>query len=125
MVEVEGVMVMEDGWRRLEVMTWLVLAGWVARDDGEMVDSGKASGSNSIGKYNIKSDNSDVHDHGNHDVAIPLMAIEEVSNRFANILYGYFIGKRLPFHIVKNYVKNAFAKYGIERVMLHNGFFFF
>ncbi|GKC87190.1 eukaryotic initiation factor 4A-3 [Tanacetum coccineum] len=34
MVEVGGVMVMEDGWRRMEVMAWLVLAGWVAGGDG-------------------------------------------------------------------------------------------
>ncbi|GKF38398.1 hypothetical protein Tco_0118459, partial [Tanacetum coccineum] len=34
MVEVGGVMVMEDGWRRMEVMAWLVLAGWGAGGDG-------------------------------------------------------------------------------------------
>ncbi|GJR93011.1 ribonuclease H-like domain-containing protein [Tanacetum coccineum] len=59
------------------------------------------------------------------DVAIPLVLIEEVSNRFANTLYGYIIGKRLAFPIVENYVKNACVKYRIKRVMLHNGFFFF
>ncbi|GKA63014.1 zinc knuckle CX2CX4HX4C containing protein [Tanacetum coccineum] len=59
------------------------------------------------------------------DVAIPLVAIKEVSTLFANTLYGYFIGKRLAFPIVEDYVKNAWEKYGIERVMLHDGFFFF
>nr|GFB08123.1 zinc knuckle CX2CX4HX4C [Tanacetum cinerariifolium] len=59
------------------------------------------------------------------DVAIPLAVVDEVSNRFVNTLYGYFIGKRLAFPIVKNYVTNTWAKYGLERVMLHNGFFFF
>ncbi|GJS09365.1 zinc knuckle CX2CX4HX4C containing protein [Tanacetum coccineum] len=59
------------------------------------------------------------------DVTISLVEIKEVSNRFANTLYGYFIGKRLAFPIVENYVKNTWAKYGIERVMLHNGVFFF
>ncbi|GKD28037.1 hypothetical protein Tco_1234251 [Tanacetum coccineum] len=34
-------------------------------------------------------------------------------------------GKRLAFPIVENYLKKAWAKYGIERVMLQNGFFFF
>ncbi|GKE66115.1 hypothetical protein Tco_1520276 [Tanacetum coccineum] len=58
-------------------------------------------------------------------VAIPLGAVDEVSTRFENTLYGYFIGKRLAFLIVENYVKNAWEKYGIERVMLQNGFFFF
>ncbi|GJT37264.1 zinc knuckle CX2CX4HX4C containing protein [Tanacetum coccineum] len=57
-------------------------------------------------------------------VTLPLAAAEEVSKRFINTLYGYFIGKRLAFPIVENYVKNVWAKYGIERVMLQNGFFF-
>ncbi|GKC46592.1 hypothetical protein Tco_1064314 [Tanacetum coccineum] len=59
------------------------------------------------------------------DVAIPLVAIEEVSTLFANTLYGYFIGKRLAFPIVEDYVKNAWKKYEIEHVMLHDGFLFF
>ncbi|GKC12677.1 hypothetical protein Tco_1009459 [Tanacetum coccineum] len=54
------------------------------------------------------------------DVAIPLAAVDEVSNRFVNTLYGYFIGKRVAFLIAENYVKNTWAKYGLERVMLHN-----
>ncbi|GJV06019.1 hypothetical protein Tco_1343675 [Tanacetum coccineum] len=59
------------------------------------------------------------------DVTIPLVAVEEVSSRFVNTLYGYFIGKRLAFPIVENYVKNSLEKYGIQQVMLQNGFFFF
>ncbi|GJV97270.1 zinc knuckle CX2CX4HX4C containing protein [Tanacetum coccineum] len=39
-------------------------------------------------------------------VTIPLSAIEEVSSRFANTLYGYFVGKRLAFRLVENYVQN-------------------
>ena len=58
-------------------------------------------------------------------VTIPLKEIEDVSARFANTLYGYFIGKRLAFPIVENYVKNTWAKFGLERVMLNNGFFLF
>ncbi|GKE44277.1 hypothetical protein Tco_1471561 [Tanacetum coccineum] len=58
-------------------------------------------------------------------VAIPLAAVEEVSKRFNNTLYRYFIGKRLAFPIVENYVKNTWAKFGLERVMLQNGFFLF
>ncbi|GJW77890.1 hypothetical protein Tco_0139572 [Tanacetum coccineum] len=59
------------------------------------------------------------------NVAISLAAMEEVSNRFENTLYGYFIGHRLAFPLVENYVKNAWAKYGLERSMLKKGFFFF
>ncbi|GJY88017.1 hypothetical protein Tco_0502645 [Tanacetum coccineum] len=58
-------------------------------------------------------------------VAIPLAAVEEVSARFENTLYGYFIGHRLAFPLVENYVKNAWAKFGLERPMLKKGFFFF
>ncbi|GJU08067.1 putative ribonuclease H-like domain-containing protein [Tanacetum coccineum] len=43
----------------------------------------------------------------------------------SNTLYGYFIGKRLAFPVVENYVKNAWQKFGLERVMLTHGFFIF
>nr|GFB23689.1 RNA-directed DNA polymerase, eukaryota, reverse transcriptase zinc-binding domain protein [Tanacetum cinerariifolium] len=59
------------------------------------------------------------------NVAIPLADAEEVSQRFENTLYGYFIGKRLAFTLVETYVKNAWAKFGLEQTMLTNGFFFF
>ncbi|GKB10326.1 zinc knuckle CX2CX4HX4C containing protein [Tanacetum coccineum] len=58
-------------------------------------------------------------------LAIPLVAVEEVRNRFVNTLYGYFIGKRIVFPLVEKYVKNTWEKFGLERVMLRNGFFFF
>ncbi|GJT65767.1 hypothetical protein Tco_1017247, partial [Tanacetum coccineum] len=48
------------------------------------------------------------------DLAIPLDSVNEISKRFANALNGYFIGKRLAFSIVENYVKNTWAKYGIN-----------
>ncbi|GJS65061.1 probable inactive serine/threonine-protein kinase scy1 [Tanacetum coccineum] len=58
------------------------------------------------------------------NVAIIMEAVE-VSSRFANTLYGYFIGKRLAFPLVENYVKNTWAKYGLKRVQLHVDFFLF
>ncbi|GJX13048.1 hypothetical protein Tco_0204806, partial [Tanacetum coccineum] len=58
-------------------------------------------------------------------VAIPFDVVEEVSARFTNTLYGYFIGKRLAFKLVENYVKNTWAKYGLKRVQLHDDFFLF
>nr|GEX62178.1 hypothetical protein [Tanacetum cinerariifolium] len=51
--------------------------------------------------------------------------VNEVSARFDNTLYGYFVGKKLAFPLVENYVKNTWMKYGLERVMNKNGFFFF
>ncbi|GJT86760.1 zinc knuckle CX2CX4HX4C containing protein, partial [Tanacetum coccineum] len=58
-------------------------------------------------------------------VAIPLVAVEEVRNKFTNTLYGYFIWKRLAFMLVEKYVKNTWAKFGLEPVILQNGFFLF
>ena len=40
-------------------------------------------------------------------VAIPFDAVKEVKSRFANTLYGFFIGKRLAFPLVENYMKNT------------------
>nr|GEZ00147.1 zinc knuckle CX2CX4HX4C [Tanacetum cinerariifolium] len=62
---------------------------------------------------------------GGADVALSLAAVDEISNQFVNNLYGHFIGKKLAFLIMENYAKNTWAKYGLERVMLHNCFFFF
>nr|GEW58749.1 hypothetical protein [Tanacetum cinerariifolium] len=59
------------------------------------------------------------------DVSVRMACVDDVSGRFANTLYGYFIGKRLVFLIVENYDKNTWAKYGVERIMSSNGFFFF
>ncbi|GJT91736.1 zinc knuckle CX2CX4HX4C containing protein [Tanacetum coccineum] len=59
------------------------------------------------------------------DVAIQITVVDEISDKFANTLYGYFIGDRLAFPIVEAYIKNAWAKYGLERAIFRNGFFFF
>ncbi|GKD21964.1 zinc knuckle CX2CX4HX4C containing protein, partial [Tanacetum coccineum] len=59
------------------------------------------------------------------NVAILIAVVDEISDKFANTLYGYFIGERLAFPIVEAYVKNTWAKYGFERAIFHNGFFFF
>nr|GEZ42702.1 hypothetical protein [Tanacetum cinerariifolium] len=58
-------------------------------------------------------------------VTIPLAAIEEVTSRFENTLYGYFVGKRLAYQVVENYVKNVWSKYGLKRIQLHAEFFLF
>ncbi|GKE45761.1 hypothetical protein Tco_1473045, partial [Tanacetum coccineum] len=59
------------------------------------------------------------------NVVLPLAVVEKMSIRFENTLYGYFIGNRLAFSPVENYVKNAWAKYGLEHIILKKGFFFF
>ncbi|GJY32412.1 zinc knuckle CX2CX4HX4C containing protein [Tanacetum coccineum] len=58
-------------------------------------------------------------------IALPLDAVDKVSSRLSNTLYGYFIRKRLAFPLVETYVKNTWAKYGLKRVQLHNDFFLF
>nr|GEU63989.1 hypothetical protein [Tanacetum cinerariifolium] len=59
------------------------------------------------------------------DVAIRITAVDEICDQFTNTLYGYFIGSWLAFPIVKKYVCNAWAKYGFESVIVHNGFYLF
>nr|GFA01167.1 hypothetical protein [Tanacetum cinerariifolium] len=60
------------------------------------------------------------------EVKIPLSSILEVHSRFGFSLYGYFVGKRVSFSVVENYVRNAWKKCGIVRVMMNaKGFFFF
>ncbi|KAJ0813964.1 hypothetical protein HanPSC8_Chr17g0779781 [Helianthus annuus] len=60
------------------------------------------------------------------DVVIPLSSVKQVSDRYANTLYGYFLGKRLAFPVVDYFAKNNWVKYGLSRLMTNaNGFFFF
>ena len=59
-------------------------------------------------------------------MSIPIKVVEEINNWFGHTLYGYFIGKRLAFPVVEYYVKNAWAKFGINKVMMNaKGLFFF
>ncbi|GJZ23632.1 reverse transcriptase domain, reverse transcriptase zinc-binding domain protein [Tanacetum coccineum] len=58
-------------------------------------------------------------------VTLPFEAFEAVNARFINTLVGYFIGERLAYPLVENYVKNSWAKYGLKRVQMHEEFFLF
>nr|XP_043613399.1 uncharacterized protein LOC122585332 [Erigeron canadensis] len=49
------------------------------------------------------------------DLLIPLKSVLEVNSRFSNSLYGYFLGDRLAYPVVENYVKNAWAKFGLRK----------
>ncbi|XP_022014991.1 uncharacterized protein LOC110914510 [Helianthus annuus] len=60
------------------------------------------------------------------DVVIPLSSVKQVTDRYANTLYGCFLGKRLAFPVVDFYAKNNWVKYGLSRLMMNaHGFFFF
>ncbi|GKA52626.1 zinc knuckle CX2CX4HX4C containing protein [Tanacetum coccineum] len=60
------------------------------------------------------------------NISIPHKVVEKVSTRFQHTLYGYFIGKRMAFPVVKYYARNNWAKHGLKRIMMNSkGFFFF
>ncbi|XP_022030851.1 uncharacterized protein LOC110931782 [Helianthus annuus] len=60
------------------------------------------------------------------DVVIPREVVRQVQERFDNVLYGYFLGNRLPFPVVEYYVKNVWSKFGYSKLMMNSdGFFFF
>ncbi|XP_071713634.1 uncharacterized protein [Rutidosis leptorrhynchoides] len=60
------------------------------------------------------------------DIELPISSVMEACDRYSNTLYGYFIGKRVVYPVVKNYVMNTWAKYGIEKTMMNSkGFYFF
>ncbi|GKE98296.1 hypothetical protein Tco_0021647, partial [Tanacetum coccineum] len=41
------------------------------------------------------------------DVVVPVESIRTISDRFANTAYGFFLGKRLAYLVVANYVRNT------------------
>ncbi|GJU97164.1 putative reverse transcriptase domain-containing protein [Tanacetum coccineum] len=51
------------------------------------------------------------------DVVVLVDSIRAISERFANTAYGFFLGKRVAFPIVANYVRNTWGKYGLIRSM--------
>ncbi|KAJ0766031.1 hypothetical protein HanPI659440_Chr08g0310681 [Helianthus annuus] len=60
------------------------------------------------------------------DVVIPLSSVRQVNDKYANTLYGYFLGKRLAFPVVDYFAKTNWVKYGLVRLMMNaKGFFFF
>ncbi|GKB91481.1 putative reverse transcriptase domain-containing protein, partial [Tanacetum coccineum] len=53
------------------------------------------------------------------DVVVLVESIRANSERFANIAYGFFLGKRVAYPIVANYVRNTWGKYGLVKSMLN------
>ncbi|GKC35981.1 putative reverse transcriptase domain-containing protein, partial [Tanacetum coccineum] len=51
------------------------------------------------------------------DVAVPLESIRAINERFANTAYGFFLGKRVAYHVVANY----FSSKDVLDAMLKNG----
>nr|GEU38025.1 hypothetical protein [Tanacetum cinerariifolium] len=48
------------------------------------------------------------------DVVIPVESIRAISDRFANIAYGFFLGKRVAYPVVANYGRSSYAGVMIE-----------
>ncbi|GKE33885.1 zinc knuckle CX2CX4HX4C containing protein, partial [Tanacetum coccineum] len=59
------------------------------------------------------------------DLFIPMASVQEVSDRFTNSLYGYFIGNHIEYPLVKQYAWNKWSKHGLQKVMMNNGLFYF
>ncbi|GJY67317.1 putative reverse transcriptase domain-containing protein [Tanacetum coccineum] len=51
------------------------------------------------------------------DVVVPVESMRTISERFANTAYGFFLGKRVAYPVVANYVINTWGKYGLIRSM--------
>ncbi|GJZ53862.1 zinc finger, CCHC-type containing protein [Tanacetum coccineum] len=77
-------------------------------------------------KVNFRSFDTGKPKNERDEVQISLSLILEVHSRFEFSLYGYFMGKRVGFPVVENYVRNAWKKYGIVHLVTNSkGFFFF
>ncbi|GJZ95425.1 beta-caryophyllene synthase, partial [Tanacetum coccineum] len=51
------------------------------------------------------------------DVVVPVESIHAISDRFANTAYDFFLGKRVAYPVVANYIRNTWSKYGLVRSM--------
>ncbi|GJX67790.1 beta-caryophyllene synthase [Tanacetum coccineum] len=51
------------------------------------------------------------------DVVVPVDSIRTICERFANTAYDFFLGKKIAYPIVVNYVTNTWGKYGLVRSM--------
>ncbi|GKB91941.1 reverse transcriptase domain-containing protein [Tanacetum coccineum] len=94
--------------------------------DGRSVnnDSSMAEPSSQAVEQPLMSDHQKFMVHGD-GIRPELRSIDEIKAHFVNTLYGFPVGKRLAFPMVENYVKHAWAKFGLKRVMMHHGFFMF
>ncbi|GKB75171.1 retrotransposon protein, putative, ty1-copia subclass [Tanacetum coccineum] len=51
------------------------------------------------------------------DVVVPVDSVHAISERSSNTAYGFFLGKKTAYHVVANYVRNTWIKYGLVRSM--------
>ncbi|KAJ9566332.1 LOW QUALITY PROTEIN: hypothetical protein OSB04_002298 [Centaurea solstitialis] len=59
-------------------------------------------------------------------IELPIDLAKKAAQTYNAMLFGYFVGPRLPFAIIQNYVKAAWGKFGFVDMMMNpNGFYFF
>nr|GEZ84066.1 hypothetical protein [Tanacetum cinerariifolium] len=78
-----------------------------------------------LNQANLWKMDSNVPNDADYDVWLSLASVHEVNDRMKNSFYGYFIGKRLTFLVVEWFVRNNWNKYGLTKVTMVKGFFFF
>ncbi|GKA77967.1 copia protein [Tanacetum coccineum] len=57
---------------------------------------------------------------GKIDVVVSVESIRAISERFVNTSYGFFLGKRVAYPVVANYVRNTWGKFGLVKSMLNS-----
>lgn len=106
----------------------------VTRESDEQVNDGlkaptftsKVGSTSATRKVNFRTLDTGKPLNEKDEVKIPLSSVLEANSKFDNTLFGYFIGKRVAFPVVDNYVKNAWKKFGVVRSMMNSkGLFFF
>ncbi|GJV25614.1 hypothetical protein Tco_1378309 [Tanacetum coccineum] len=53
----------------------------------------------------------------NSDCVLRVKYVLDAQSKFSNSLVGFFVGKRVAFQLVQNYVTNTWAKFGFQKVM--------
>ncbi|GKD60792.1 retrotransposon protein, putative, ty1-copia subclass [Tanacetum coccineum] len=62
-----------------------------------------------------------IYIEGNEiDVVVLVESIRAISERFTNTAYGFFLGKRVAYPVVSNYVRNTWGKFGFIKSMLNS-----
>ncbi|GJY80374.1 hypothetical protein Tco_0493125 [Tanacetum coccineum] len=79
----------------------------------------------SLTKANLRKLDANVLNDADYDIWLPLASVHEVNNRMKNLLYSYFICKRLAFLIMEWFVRNNWEKCRLKIVTLVKGFLFF
>nr|GEX30754.1 hypothetical protein [Tanacetum cinerariifolium] len=86
--------------------------------------AGNASGKSTYANINGKPSGKKVNvltlfiHRGNGIYVVVLVdSIRAISERFANITYGFFLEKKVAYPVVANYVRNTWGKYGLLRSM--------